>query len=84
MPGVLSSDDAMLVAEARKSAAAYDDMRELIRIGAYRDGANADVDRAIALHPELEDFLSQAMDECVSSAESFTALRAVLQKENVQ
>ena len=81
MSGALSADDAALVGEAKKCAAAYDDMRELIRIGAYRQGANADVDRAIALHPKLEDFLSQSMDERVSSAESFNALRGIMQKD---
>ncbi len=84
MSGALSSDDAMLAAEARKSAAAYDDMHELIRIGAYRDGANAEVDRAIAMRPELEKFLSQAIDERVSIAESFIALRAILKKDSEQ
>lgn len=84
MSGAHSSDDAALVAEAKKSAAAYDDMRELIRIGAYRQGANESVDRAIALHPELEDFLSQATNERYSSAECFAALRAVLQKDSEQ
>lgn len=56
-------------------------MRELIRIGAYREGANADVDGAIALHRELEEFLSQAMNECVTSEETFAALGAILNKD---
>ena len=38
-------------------------MEELIRIGAYRAGADAEVDRAIALNPALEAFLSQDKDE---------------------
>lgn len=82
MSGALADDDAALAAEARKSAAAYDDMQELIRIGAYRDGANADVDQAIALHPKLEDFLSQQPDEHVTSVESFAALREILQLDS--
>ena len=33
------------------------DMAELIRLGAYRSGANAELDRAIAVHPALERIL---------------------------
>ena len=81
MSSALAKGEEMCAAEARKSAAAYDDMQELIRIGAYRDGANADVDRAIALHPKLEEFLSQQPNERVTSAESFAALQHILQMD---
>ena len=35
------------------------DMAELIRLGAYRAGADAELDRAIAVHPALERVLEQ-------------------------
>ena len=38
--------------------ATYDNMAELIRLGAYRAGADAEVDRAIKLYPKLEAFLA--------------------------
>ena len=41
-------------------------MEELIRIGAYRAGADPQVDRAIALNPALEAFLAQDKDEVTS------------------
>jgi len=81
MPGVLPEEQAAIVIKAKQHAAAYDDMRELIRIGAYREGANLEVDQAIAVHPELEQFLSQAMDERISSDATFAALGAILRKE---
>ena len=81
MIGSLSDQDASLVAAAKKSAALYDDMQELIRIGAYRSGANPDIDLAIDLHPELEAFLAQETDESVSIENTFEALGAVLNKE---
>ena len=37
----------------------YEDMVELIRLGAYRRGSNAAVDEAIHYHESLESFLAQ-------------------------
>ena len=39
--------------------AAYRDTEDLIRIGAYVKGSSPDVDRAILIHDELEDLLTQ-------------------------
>jgi len=53
-------------------------MEELIRIGAYRPGADPQVDRAIELNPALEAFLSQDKDEATSLDESFARLGDIL------
>jgi flagellum-specific ATP synthase len=53
-------------------------MEELIRIGAYRAGSDPDIDRAIALNPALEAFLSQGKDETTRLAESFEMLGGIL------
>ena len=64
--------------QARALASVYDDMREMIRIGAYKPGSNAEVDRAIAFHTGLEAFLAQARDETISAATGEAALREIL------
>ncbi len=53
-------------------------MEELIRIGAYRTGADPQVDRAIALNPALEAFLSQDKDEVTSLDAGFERLDSIL------
>jgi flagellum-specific ATP synthase len=63
--------------------AAYANMEELIRIGAYRAGADPLVDRAIQLNPGIEAFLGQAPDEATRLDESFAALAAILSAEGV-
>ena len=40
-----------------------EDMAEMIRLGAYRSGSDAEVDEAIELFPALDRFLSQAKKE---------------------
>ena len=58
--------------------AAYSNREELIRIGAYRAGADPMVDRAIALNPALEAFLGQDKDDHTGLSDSFTRLEAIL------
>ena len=43
--------------------ATYDDMAELIRLGAYRSGSDPKVDEAIRYQPLLEAFLKQQKSE---------------------
>jgi FliI/YscN family ATPase len=47
----------------RRLIAAYAEAEELINIGAYARGSNADCDIAIALKPALDRFLTQERDE---------------------
>ena len=51
MPGCQTPLERETVSRARASLAAFANMEELIRIGAYRTGADPQVDRAIALNP---------------------------------
>ena len=81
MPGALSDGDAAIVREIKSLAASYEDIRELVRIGAYRGGSDPQLDRAIAIHDELEEFLMQPVDARVSAAEGFAALRDMLAKD---
>lgn len=78
MPGCNSAEETALIREARDLMSTYEDMGELIRIGAYQAGADPKVDRAIARHGELEAFLSQEKDERAEIAASFEALDAIL------
>jgi flagellum-specific ATP synthase len=69
----LGVPEAGLVETARRAralAAVYEDMREMIRIGAYKRGASPEVDRAIEFHAALESFLAQPRDERASAADA--------------
>lgn len=79
----LTGENAALAAKAREHLAVYDDMREMIRIGAYRLGANAEVDRAIEIRNRLETFLGQKESERVGVDETFAALAAVLDEDRL-
>jgi flagellum-specific ATP synthase len=79
MPGCQTPLERETVSRARASLAAYANMEELIRIGAYRAGSDAQVDRAIALNPGLEAFMSQDKDDYTSLADAFDRLDGILE-----
>jgi flagellum-specific ATP synthase len=78
MPGCQTMAERATVTNARQTLAAYSNMEELIRIGAYRAGADAQVDRAILLNPALEAFLGQDKDEVTDLETGFDRLDSIL------
>ncbi len=78
MPDCDTPEEAALVAKARKYIASYEDMAELIRLGAYKKGSNREVDEAIFYYPMIEAFLSQSKHERFSLAECYEQLAAIL------
>ena len=67
-----------LLAEARSLLSTYADMAEMIRLGAYRPGSDAQVDAAIHHHPALEALLAQGVSETSTTEEAFARLEAIL------
>jgi flagellum-specific ATP synthase len=79
MPGCQLPHEREVVRQARESLSAYANMEELIRIGAYRAGADPVIDRAIQLNPAVEAFLGQDKDDATSLEASFSELAGILQ-----
>jgi len=80
MPGCNLPDQQKLIQQARGLLSAYDDMEELIRLGAYRPGSDPLVDRAIRYQPELEAYLSQGKGETTDRDTGFAMLAEILGK----
>jgi flagellum-specific ATP synthase len=64
--------------KARKLIALYSEMDELVRIGAYAKGADPEVDEAVRLWPQIEEFLQQDVHEVTTGEAAFTKLLDVL------
>ncbi len=79
MPACNTEDEQAIVARARTTLAVYEDMAELIRLGAYKAGTNAQVDAAIEVYPKIEAFLAQAKDERTTLAEGYASLDTIMQ-----
>ena len=78
LPDCNSESENALVLLARRFMATYENMAELIRLGAYRRGTDPEVDRAIQFHPQLEAFLSQREHESTSLEEGYEVLAKIM------
>ena len=59
MPDCNSEEENELVQRAREHIAVYEEMADMIRLGAYRAGSDARIDAAIKYRDALEAFLTQ-------------------------
>ena len=78
MPDCNSAEENALVRRARALMATYDNMADMIRLGAYRKGSDPEVDEAIMYHASLEHFLSQDKNEPASLESGYAQLDAIL------
>jgi flagellum-specific ATP synthase len=78
LPGCNTAEENALIGRARRVMSIYEDMAELIRLGAYRTGTDAEVDEAVRLYPHLERFLAQGRAERVALGDGYAALAGLL------
>lgn len=84
MPGCVEPDALPVVKRARALLSTYSDMEELIRIGAYRPGADAQIDEAIHYQALLEGFLNQTKQDSTSLGDGYAQLAALLEPDQSQ
>jgi flagellum-specific ATP synthase len=78
MPMCHTAEENALVARAREMLSLYGEMEELIRIGAYKPGADPQVDEAVRVRPAIEAVLAQGRDEHHSIKDGFAQLAEAL------
>lgn len=77
MPQLAEEEHLQSANEFRRLYSAYIEHRDLISVGAYQRGSNADVDRAISRLPFMRSFLQQEMHRAVSLSESIHYLENI-------
>jgi flagellum-specific ATP synthase len=78
MHEIASAEHTRLAQQFRRTLSSYEQHRDLINLGAYQRGSDPRVDSAIALWPQIQQFLQQDMRQSVDFAASLTALRTLL------
>lgn len=78
MPDCNSDHESEMIQQAREYLSTYDDMEELIRLGAYRKGSNPDVDVAINKFKALDDFIAQSKDSQIPFDVGFEQLAMIV------
>lgn len=63
MTAVVSSDHERAALELRKVLASWNDVEDLVNVGAYAPGANVEFDVAVRLKPAIDLFLQQKVQE---------------------
>ena len=78
MPDCNTDEQNALVSRAKKLISTYEDMAELIRLGAYRRGTDPEVDEAIFYNGPIEAFLSQNKGDFTDLETCYAMLAQVL------
>jgi len=76
LPAAASAAENATINEARSLIGTYGRSEVMIQAGLYQTGSDPKVDRAIASHPSLEQFMTRKNDTDISA--SFRALRAAM------
>jgi flagellum-specific ATP synthase len=78
MNDIVPAQHQHLAREFRALIANYEANRDLVLMGAYRAGADPRLDRAIAMHERLVEFLCQGQRDVVRLPQSTAQLAALL------
>ena len=78
MQNLLQPDDVKLANKCRRLWSLYQQNQDLIQVGAYEAGSNPQLDEAIRLREQLENFLRQDMHESEDEQATRNHLREML------
>ena len=77
-PALMNEAERALVDQALRVLSTYERNRDMVELGTYRPGANAELDGAIRLVPKLQAFLGQKVDEFQPRAAAFQRLKELM------
>jgi flagellum-specific ATP synthase len=78
MPDIVEPEHLQMARDLRRLYSTYQQNKDLISVGAYRQGADPRIDKAIEKNPAIMDFLQQGMDEPVDLSRSLGELAQLL------
>ena len=78
MPNIVPPEHLTMMQRFKQMQGLYQENRDLINIGAYRSGSDADVDMAIERNPHLKEFIKQGLDQAVDFEQSLRDLIQVM------
>ncbi len=80
MPDIIDGEHAAAAKAVRAVLAVWDDIEDLVNIGAYAAGSNVDYDVAVQMKPEIDAFLQQDMHANSTLEQSRDGLAALGKK----
>lgn len=80
---VTTEDEKMIMNEVRQILSAEHQVRDLVQVGAYQEGSDPAVDRALRLAPGIKAVLRQGMHERCSRADTYNHFANALRVEEL-
>jgi FliI/YscN family ATPase len=77
MPDIADEEHLKAALQVRRILAVWHDIEDLVNVGAYAAGANADFDVAVQMKPKIDGFLQQSRSERADYEETRTKLLAL-------
>jgi flagellum-specific ATP synthase len=77
MPDITTEEHREAANHLRKSMAVYANSEDLINIGAYVKGSSAEIDDAITKHDDIQNFLSQRVDDKYDIEQAIQMMRDI-------
>ena len=81
MPMVTSDAQLQSSTKVKQLYSIYEQNRDLINVGAYQQGSNPAIDQAIAMQPQIQQFMSQGMNQAVTLKDSQSQLDQLAKAE---
>ncbi len=78
MPDIVSADHKSYSGKLKNLMTVYNDIRDLISIGAYKQGGNAEHDMAVKLQKPINDLLIQEVDDHCSLEQTLSMMGKLL------
>ena len=82
MPAVTTRQHRAAAARLREALATFQNARDLVNIGAYVAGSNAQIDNALRLLPAIQEFLRQPAHDVTPLEESVMRLESLFGEVN--
>ena len=78
MTEIVSPEHLKAAGQVKSMLAVYQEAQDLINIGAYQKGANPEIDRAVALHGPLQEFLRQDVQDYLTFEDTVQTMSAIV------
>lgn len=78
MPSIVSKEHINIASNIRNLMAIYKDAQDLINIGAYQQGSNPDIDKAIKANNKITNFLKQGTEEIFEDEETYQLMNSLV------
>lgn len=78
---LITDEDKQAITEFKRIMSVYHASRDMIELGAYRQGTNPDLDYAVKIMPDMKKFMRQEINDSESRKKSISAIREILNEQ---